>query len=150
MTKYRTTQYVHEDGTKYVFVTRGKSEPVTNEEIIEYIKRETPTIDRGNLPQVVQPRSTAKDVAEGLARQFLANGQFEDTGPQMCTKTGEFSIPEEREKIFLADLKRGIPFCERKYGVKEPALVAEAKRIYPSLNLVKLLEKKDGTQGKAS
>lgn len=145
MTKYRTTQYVHEDGTKYVFVTRGKSEPVTNEEIVEYIKREQPQKTTTLRESVTL---TPKELIE-LAR-VRGHPYILGVDEAKVTTVVPFTIPEEREKIFLADLKRGIPFCERKYGAKEPALVAEAKRIYPSLNLQKLWEKKDGTQGKAS
>ena len=134
MTKYRTTQYVHGDGTKYVFVTRDKSEPVTNEEIIEYIKRE-------------QPQKTTT-----IRASTLPHGQFDGVpATSIATLVAPLNITgKEREKIFLADLKRGIPFCEQKYGVKEPALIAEAHRIYPSLNLRKLWEKPDGTQRKTS
>jgi len=151
MSNYRTTQYVDEEGTKYIFVTRGKSAPVTNEEILTYISRERPIVSKEKLPIPVQAPA-ARDVAESLARQFLKKGQFVDTPAQMCQDAGEpiFEVPEEREKIFLADLRRGIPFCIGKYGATENLIVEEAHRIFPSLNLTKLWEKPNGTQGKTS
>lgn len=140
MTKYRTTQYVHEDGTKYVFVTRGKSEPVTNEEIIEYIKREQP-----------QKTTTLRASATPTARELIELARLRGHALVVDEpKVPPFIVPKEREKIFLADLKRGIPFCEQKYGTKEPALIAEAFRIYPSLNLQKLWEKPNGPNSKTS
>jgi hypothetical protein len=143
MVKYNTTEYMH-GNAKYVFVTRGKSAPFTKEEILAYIAAE-------DAAAAKQPKeeSKAKEVAVGLAETFLANGQFVGVPAQ---KKSPFVVPEARENIFLADLKRGLIFCMNKYGATSEGVVSEAKRVFPSLNLTKLWEKKetsDGVKGQA-
>lgn len=132
MVNYNTTEYTHEDGTKYVFVTRGKSAEFTAEEITKYIN------------------DTLGGVKHEEAKDNRLAAVMEDAdtpGKQTLL------VPNARQNIFLADLKRGISFCKSKYAVDEAAIIAEATRIFPSLNLLKLWEKKeirnDGVAGQA-
>lgn len=138
MVKYKTKEHTF-NGVKYVFVTRGKSAQFSDEEIdsfISGIKTEEPLAPTQAEEEIVQ--SGAREIAEGLARQFLANGQFAVSPPQK-----EFVVPVERTNLFLSDLKRGIEFCTKKYGVRASYIISEARRVFPSLNLNKLWEKKE-------
>lgn len=132
MVSYKTVEHKAKDGRIFVFVTRGKSAPFSSEEIAHFLSD----------TQVAPEKSKAQVVAEELSAKLLANGQYEGVTPRPL-----FAVPKEREKLFLADLRCGIEFCTKKYGASEKDILNEARRVFPSLNLEKLWEKKDGSKG---
>ena len=135
MVKYNTTEYVNGHGVKYVFVTRGKSAPFTKEEILSYVAKEEAAVHK------------APSVSQQLIDDLIG---VEEEKPSIVS--WPFVVPKVRENIFLADLKLGLKFCVKKYGALEADVISEAKRVFPSLNLEKLWEKKeknDGVKGQA-
>jgi hypothetical protein len=121
MTKYRTTMYKAEDGTSFVFVTRGKSEPFTNQEIQDFLARN----------RITRP---IEAVDERLK-------QLMDDKPTVIEEpTNTWRLSNGLGKVFLADLKCGLEFCKSKYAVTDADIISEANRLFPSLNLEKLWE----------
>jgi hypothetical protein len=124
MVAYNTVEHTAADGTKYVFVTRGKSAPVTAEEIQAFL-------------------STQK-ASEPV--------EAEEAAPEPVVLPWRFNVPDVRAKVFHADIKRGLEFCRNKYGASETEIRSEAQRLFPELNVNNLWapkEKKDGQAGVA-
>lgn len=114
------------DGVRYIFVTRGKTKPVSAEEIVEYLNKKAMQeadkveeefkkslqlpIDFG-VKDVLEAKNLGKSVREVVEAKAL--------------------IPDTKSarNVFQQDLRQGLDFCAAKYGVSKDAIEQEAKRI---------------------
>lgn len=96
MSNYKFKTVARDDAT-YIFVTRARSKPISDEEVDEF---------------------------------------FADTGMVTIQRPEVFEIPST--KVFAADLRAGINFCAKKYGVSTAAIERKAGEVFPHLNLNQL------------
>lgn len=71
---------------------------------------------------------TQKEIQEFLYGEYLLEEEQE---------VKQF-IPDDktRKRLFLKDLKLGVDFCVKKYGVTRAEVIAEAKRIAPHVKVL--------------
>src|SRR5690606_16055018 len=50
-----------------------------------------------------------------------------------------FRVEGELRKVFSQDLRSGLEFCSRKYGVSEQAIWDEAVRLFPGQNMDRIV-----------
>jgi hypothetical protein len=91
--------------TKFVFVTRGKAKPFTEDEVQEFLD-ETEGFDYGIAP-VLDEKPQVKD----------------------------FVVPDSLKTMFLKDLRqKSMKFCVGKYGATKEQICSEAQRLAPYMN----------------
>lgn len=125
-------------GQKFIFVTRGRAKPFTEEEAIKYLSvRPHPleeVVHRGDLPRG-REFDYPEEVLDALAKLPQAPNRDDDIPPYSTLKDvpieGRWQIPDDkmRRHMFRADLAMGISFCVKKYGQSAEVIEAEAKRI---------------------
>ena len=92
-------------GKTYVFISRN--EEFTYEDVINYLQQEV-IIDE--IVEVEIPESTES------------------------TEVTTWNIPDDKQRLnmFRNDLRMGVEFCAKKYGVSEEQIMTESERVFPS------------------
>lgn len=98
MSKYNVRVLPHNNGNKYVFVTRKRTKGFSDEELIEALDE------------------LEADIAKSNEEQFKV----------------------VNTKIFAVDLRSGLDFCSRKYGVSTDTIERKAAELFPHLTIGQL------------
>lgn len=53
----------------------------------------------------------------------------------------QFRVEGHLRRIFAQDLKLGLAFCAQKYGASQDAVLEEAKRLFPTQNIDRIVGK---------
>lgn len=100
------------------------------------IARET----RGDREYVFVTRGRSKPFSQReMDDFFVENGEPTkiELEAQWQKKNESFSVTNS--KIFAQDLRAGLDFCARKYGVTTKAIEKKAAELFPHMNLKQLL-----------
>ena len=100
-------------GDKFIFVTRGKAKPFTEEEALGYLEARQKLVAEVSNDPIGEPAFT------------LEESVVED-------EEEEFRIPDDRMRrhMFDRDLRQmGVHWCADKYGVSVEAIQKEAQRL---------------------
>lgn len=108
-------------GETFIFVSRKAEQAISQKEAIEYL------------------RDRSMNKTELSSAKLLREDEEEE-------KT--FAIKDTRmnRHIFMQDLRRGLDFCVRKYGVDEDQLIAEAQRLSPHFAATLLRKEKEDAE----
>jgi len=89
----------------------------------------TKIVDQGAIRFVFVTRARAKPFNDDEVRDFFDMPASVIPEPEVKP----WKIPDTRQRSiqFLNDLKRGVIYCVKKYGVTQEQIIAEANRIAP-------------------
>ena len=92
-------------------------------------------VDKGAIRFVFVTRGRSKAFDQFEIDEFFSEST-EVTEAKVTEAKVAFKIPDDRNRhiMFLKDLKMGLEFCEKKYGVTRDEIIVEANRVAPYLN----------------
>jgi len=131
MAKYTEVE-VESGGKTFVFVTRGRSKPFAEEEVLTYLAARDKALAESSNDLVGESTLTFPDRPIAPREDAVFDTIVHPvTGDEPRVIEGGFRIPDDkmRKHIFRKDLTMGMKFCSEKYGVSEEAIQKEALRI---------------------
>lgn len=79
-------------------------------------------------------KGNQKITEEEIAEYFGGDTELKEPTPP-------WSVPDNLRKMFLSDLRLGVKFCVKKYQASPEAVMSEARRIAPEVNLDSIIKK---------
>ena len=97
-------------------------------------------MNKYKVKTVTEDSNTYHFIARGKSKDFTDEevaAYMSELHPKEVQK--QFRVEGELRKIFSQDLRFGLKHCCLKYGVSREQLMAEARRLFPQMNIEKIV-----------